>query len=150
TGINLTVTGNVTSTARISAMNIDNLSIGGSFAGVLNTGNLNDNGTLITGSVLASGRINSQNTLGNRGMQFGVAGTSFLGALNIGHDLTQNLTFGGNVNRVTIGGLVKGAAQINVGGTLSFLSSGSLFSVTTPLLAGNFVDGAGVITGTLA
>ncbi len=73
---------------------------------------------------------------------------NFEGNVRVLQDLVADLTFTGNVSRITIGGQVF--TDITVGGTLLSLNSNSWFRPTgAGKRTGNFIDGGLVTTGTL-
>src|SRR5262249_35038093 len=88
----LNVPGNVAAAAHIEASRVNNLSVTGSFAGVLDAIDLFDSGTLVQGSVLSTARLTFSVVFGNGAITFGTdATTTFKGQLTIGSDLTNDL-----------------------------------------------------------
>ena len=77
---------------------------------------------------------------------------NFNGRLTVGGQLATELKFGANASRLVIEGGIGpasvGIAHIIVAGNLGSLSSGSLYQ-SIDAHNGSFVDGAGVITGSL-
>jgi hypothetical protein len=72
----------------------------------------------------------------------------FRGNVRVLQDLQADLTFTGNLDRITIGGQV--IADITVGGTLTYLNANSWFEPTgSGKKTGNFADGFLATTGTL-
>jgi len=160
--LDLEVTGNVGARSQIQAVLIDDLNadtigfkVGGSFAGTLSAGTLDSDeagtSTLIGAGVLATGSINIRALGGTADENFAFNG-NYLGSLNISGNIDVDLSFQGNLNRLTIGGSVgtTGAANvIFVGGRLTYLSSNSLFVPTLAGFDGNFRTGLAVVTGSL-
>lgn len=143
--LRLDVNGDVAATARMQATNVNFMDVDGFFAGQLNAVNLNTSGTLIKGSVSTTGKLSFSGTFGTAAVAFGTGASSFLGQLLLGSSLDQQLTFAGSVSRVLISGQVRN--NIIVGGKLTYLSTGSLFTPTGN--NGTFKDGRGNVTGNL-
>jgi hypothetical protein len=84
-----------------------------------------------------------------------VFGDAFAGRLAVGGRLLVDLEFDGPVSTIGFAGGIgpttvgDNIAQIVVNGKLDRLTSGSLFKRTS-MNGGDFVDGAGTTTGTLA
>ena len=141
--------------ADLGDVDLVGFSVGGSFAGILNATDFDasssavtgENHLLVGGKVTQSARFNIGDIASTSAADIYSFGDAFLGQLNIGGNLDVDLAFAGSVNRLTIGGAVLDT--ISVGGRLNFLSSGSLFTPTTPGVDGNFVDGNGTVTGNL-
>jgi hypothetical protein len=150
-----------------------NFLVGGRFDGVLNVNFFDavDNAepagvgplalpstTVVEGGVGKSGRINidsfvvDENGVGDPLVFAG----NFQGNLRVGSDLPSNLSFTGNVDRITVSGRVL--SDIDVAGQLKWLNSNSYFLPTIPGQSGNFYGDATSVdtvpvslpTGTLA
>ena len=164
--LDLKVGGNVKSGTRITVNDVRDsgdadtigFSVGGDFAGILNTRLFDPNSDAANGQthVIVGGNV-TKAALFNI---IDIAGTSagdtysftgdFQGRLAIGGNLDVDLTFLKAVRSIVIGGSVVGLDTINIAGKLaSLIVGGSLFDETTPGTAGNFVDENGVITGNL-
>ncbi len=157
--LDLEVSGNVGRTATIQTaevidINADNnaFHVGGNFSGRLNVITQFDTGTGATASIV-DGRV-QRGAVFNIPGQFGIGasaaeltfGGPFQGEFNLGTSLEVDLTFLSSLTQATIGGAVN--STLTVGGALTFLSTGSLFTATSAT-GGNFVDGVGTTTGTL-
>jgi hypothetical protein len=161
--LDLIVQGNVATSARIQATEVDDFNadtfgfhVDGNFAGLLNVGDFDSDvvggSTLVEGDVLKTARFLITGPFGETADESFNFGGDFLGVLNIGDDIDVNLAFNGNVNQVIIGGLVGTSGLVNtitISGKLKFLSSGSLFDETTPG-EGSFQNGAGTVSATLS
>jgi hypothetical protein len=134
-----------------------NFDVGGRFDGILNVNffdavnNVEPDGfgplalpstTVIGGGVGESGRINidsfvvDENGVGDPLVFAG----NFLGNLRVGSDLPSDLSFTGNVDRITVSGRVL--SEIDVAGQLKWLNSNSYFLPTIPGQSGNFYGDA--------
>jgi hypothetical protein len=161
--LDLLVEGNVASSARIQAREVDDFnadtigfSVGGDFGGVLSVLDFDSDvvggSTLVDGDVLKSARFNIGRTFGDNTDEDFIFGGNFLGVFNLAGSMDVDLAFGGNVNQVIIGGFVGVAGLpnvITVSGKLKFLTSGSLFAESTRGKEGDFRSGNGVVTATL-
>jgi hypothetical protein len=114
--------------------------------------------TVIAGGVGKSGRINIDSFVVDEdgvGDPLVFAG-NFQGNLRVGSDLPSNLSFTGNVDRITVSGRIL--SDIDVAGQLKWLNSNSYFLPTIPGQSGNFygdatapgTDPVVLPTGTLA
>jgi hypothetical protein len=160
--LDLAVDGDVKSGTRINVNGIGDgsdagtvgFSVGGDFAGVLNTSNFDANSdatagqthVLVGGKVTKTARLNIADIAGTSATDTYAFGGDFLGRLAIAGDLDVDLDFAGAVARIIVGGVIRDT--ISIDGKLTQLSSGSLFDETSDT-AGNFVDQNGVITGNL-
>ncbi len=158
----LQVGGHVASGTRITVNEIRDqgdadtigFSVGGDFGGVLNTGTFdpNSDGTagqthvLVAGNVTKTARFNIGDIAGTSADDTYSFGGAFLGRLAIGGDLDVDLDFAGAVARIIVGGAIQDTIAVT-GKLTQLVAGGSLFTVTTPGTAGDFVDHLGVITG---
>jgi len=164
------VDGNVSQASRIVAQRVTdwqetgtpNFGIGGRFDGLVNVVDFDAapayaDVTLIGGGAGKSARFyvdrfNTDNLIFNG---------SFNGNLRILQDLVANLNFGGNVDRITIGGTVGSyevtldngnsvstviPVSINVAGRLLYLNSNSLFQAAVAGVSGTFYNNATSLT----
>jgi hypothetical protein len=155
------VGGNVSKASRIVAQRVTdwqetgtaNFGIGGRFDGIVNVVDFDaapdyQNVTLIGGGAGTSARFyvdrfNTDNLFFNG---------NYSGNLRVLQDLVANLNFGGNVDRITIGGRVGSFApgntiekipvSINVAGRLRYLNSNSYFQAAQPGKNGTFWNDA--------
>lgn len=158
------VGGNVSQASRIVAQRVidwqdtgeANFGIGGRFDGIVNVVNFDaapnyQNVTLIGGGAGKAARFyvdrfNTDNLAFNG---------NFQGNLRVLQDLVANLNFGGNVDRITIGGTVGSyevtldngnsvstvvPVSINVAGRLLYLNSNSLFQAAVAGVSGTFYN----------
>jgi len=134
-----------------------NFLVGGRFNGVLNVNffdavnNVGPVGvgplalpstTVIEGGVGKSGRINIDSFVVDEdgvGDPLVFAG-NFQGNLRVGSDLPSNLSFTGNVDRITVSGRIL--SDIDVAGQLKWLNSNSYFLPVIPGQSGNFYGDA--------
>ena len=131
-------------------------SVGGKFDGILNTNTFdaNNDGTagqthvLVAGIVGKAARFNIGDIADTSSDDTYSFGAAFLGRLAIGGDLDVDLNFAGSVARIIVGGAIQDTISVT-GKLTQLVAGGSLFTVTTPGTAGNFVDHLGVITGNL-
>lgn len=131
-------------------------SVGGKFDGVLNTSSFDPNSDVTTGQnhmivagiVGKAARLNIGDIAGTSADDTYSFGGAFLGRLAIGGNLDVDLSFAGAVARIIVGGAVQDTVTI-AGKLTQFVAGGSLFTVTTPGTAGDFVDQNGVVTGNL-
>lgn len=131
------------------------VSVGGNFV----AGTTTAAATVIGGTVSASSFLHVSGNLGSDDTAPElVFGKGFAGLIEVAGDLLGDLTFNGNVNRLTILGhigpatpgsiLGDGVADILVKGKLATFTAGSLFKRTTDN-DGTFVDAANTTTGVL-
>lgn len=160
--LDLFVTGNVSAASVIQTTSVDDLGdaddigfrVGGTFAGNLTaiyfqSDEADGTNDLVLGNVLTTARFNIGLFDGTAGELYRFGG-SFRGHLAIAQSLDVDLEFNGNVHSIIIGGTV-GVTQnstIEIAGTLTFLSSNSLFD-PTGAGDGDFKDGDGNVTGDL-
>ncbi len=160
------VAGNVSQASRIVAQRVTdwqdagtpNFGIGGRFDGLVNVvafdaaANYQDV-TLIGGGAGRSARFYVER-FATDNLFFG---GNFLGNLRVNQDLVANLTFGGNVDRITIGGrvgsyeagnsIVPTPVAITVAGRLLYMNTNSLFQAAVPGRNGTFYNDATSTTG---
>ncbi len=153
------------SNVKASVIDVDGdlieLRVGGNFAANLNVGKdliLGESGsevTAIAGKVSAKSVIQVRGDIGNAESAAKVTfAGAFGGHLQLAGDLRTDLEFQNSVALIDIGGSIgntdlgDGIAQILVNGSVGSLRTGSVF-VRADAGGGSFVDGAGVITGTL-
>lgn len=155
------VGGNVSKASRIVAQRVTdwqatgeaNFGIGGRFDGIVNVVEFDaapdyQNVTLIGGGAGTSARFyvdrfNTDNLFFNG---------NYSGNLRVLQDLVANLNFGGNVDRITIGGRVGSynvgntitavPVSINVAGRLLFMNSNSYFQAAVAGVSGTFYNDA--------
>ena len=150
------VGGNVSQASRITAQAVtdwqnavsSNFVIGGRLDGIVNVGVFD--ALANTGAIAILGNGAGTSARFNVG-SFAAGDTlvfngNFRGNLRTLQDLTSNLQFNGNVDRITIGGRVGSYAPgvtpvpvaINVAGRLLYLNSNSYFEATAPGKSGTF------------
>jgi hypothetical protein len=115
-----------------------------------------DNNDIVGGTVTAGSVFSVGGDLAGGAGTSLVFGGAFLGRLEVGGSLLNDVTFQGRTNILMFGGGIGAAlagdniADIIVNGALGRLSSASLFDRTIATTAGNFLDGTGATTGTLS
>lgn len=179
------VGGNVSKASRIAASRVidwnddggQNFGIGGRLDGIVNVGEFYAiGGEIVPGSFSPSDAEPEVTILGNGAgsnarfyvNSFAPGDTlvfngNFNGNMRVLQDLTSNLTFNGNVSRLSFGGRIGSFTPgetvtpvnvaINVTGKLLYLNSNSYFEATTPGKAGSFWNDsakATPATGTLS
>ncbi|MGB8852296.1 MAG: LamG-like jellyroll fold domain-containing protein [Pirellulales bacterium] len=179
------VDGNVSKASRIAASWVidwqnagtANFEIGGRLDGIVNVGEFYAiGGDIGPDSIGSFGPVQEVTILGNgagSNARFNVGSFNpgdtlvfngnFNGNMRVLQDLTSNLTFNGNVSRLSFGGRIGSFAPgntitpvnvaINVTGKLLYLNSNSYFEATTPGKAGSFWNDsakATPATGTLS
>jgi hypothetical protein len=162
--LELVVGRDVKAATRITVNDIRNIggvdsvgfSVGGKFDGILNTNLFDPNGdgtagqthVLVAGIVGETARFNIGDIAGTSADDTYSFGAAFLGRLAIGGDLDVDLNFAGAVARIIVGGAIQDTIAVT-GKLTQLVAGGSLFTVTTPGTAGNFVDHLNAITGNL-
>jgi hypothetical protein len=157
-------------TGKVSARRIEvggsvvDFAVGGKFSAPLHVaGNFFVGSNSATSAVIIGGKVTASTLIeidGNLGGPVNstaklVFGDAFAGRLAVGGRLLVDLEFDGPVSTLGFAGGIGPAtasdtiAQIVVNGKLDRLTSGSLFK-RAGANGGDFVDGAGTITGTLA
>lgn len=179
------VGGNVSKASRIAAARVidwenagtANFVIGGRLDGMVNVGEFYAiGGEIVPDSIGSFGPAPDVTILGNgagSNARFNVGSFApgdtlvfngnFKGNMRVLQDLTSNLTFNGNVSRLSFGGRIGSFTPgnaiapvnvaINVTGNLLYLNSNSYFEATTPGKAGSFWNDsakATPATGTLS
>lgn len=156
------VAGNVAKDSRIVANRVGdwqdftslsapaNFFIGGRLDGIVNVGVFDAYNGDATVTILGGGAGSSARFyVGRFETDTIVFQGNFQGNVRVLQDLVADLTFTGNVSRITIGGQVL--SDITVGGSLFYLNSNSWFRPTgAGKRTGNFIDGGLVTTGTLS
>lgn len=164
------VGGNVSKASRIAASRVidwqdagtANFAIGGRLDGIVNVGEFYAiGGDIGPDSIGSYGPVQEVTILGNgagSNARFNVGSFApgdtlvfngnFNGNMRVLQDLTSNLTFNGNVSRLSFGGRIGSFTPgntitpvnvaINVAGRLNYLNSNSYFEATTPGKAGSF------------
>ena len=148
------VDGNVTAPTVVVGGNVTDFSVGGKLNAKIRVSGNFVAGTTSASAVVVGGAV-SPSTLLDVGENFGDSQSSpelkftqgFLGQLKIGGDLLVDLTFGGSVKQIVVGGRVGPAAlgdnvvDISVAGKLGSMVTTSLFDRLSTK-GGNFVDAA--------
>jgi hypothetical protein len=123
--------------------------VGGRFDGILNAGAFDAYDGVATVTIIGGGAGKSARFyVGRFESDTVVFAGDFRGNVRVLEDLLADLTFTGNVDRITIGGQVL--TDITVGGTLQYLNSNSYFYATDAVKkTGEFWSGFFVRTGSL-
>jgi hypothetical protein len=157
------VDGNVAKASRIVASGVrewqtdfnsltprPNFFVGGRLDGIVNVGVFDASPGDMTATILGGGTGTSARFYVGRFVSGDtiVFEGDFRGNVRVLQDLQADLTFTGNLDRITIGRQV--IADITVGGTLTYLNANSWFEPTgSGKKTGNFADGFLATTGTL-
>ena len=173
------VGGTVSKASRITATQVTdwrdaggvNFAVAGRFDGIVNVASFDAIGGLLPTNDSLSATILGNGAGSNARFNVGafapgdtlVFNGNFKGNMRVLQDLTSNLTFNGNVSRLSFGGRIGSFTPgnaiapvnvaINVTGNLLYLNSNSYFEATTPGKAGSFWNDsakATPATGTLS
>ena len=145
--------------------NVKDFRVGGNFSAGVSVGGNFVAGTTTAAATVIGGTVSASSFLhisGNLGSDDTapelIFGKGFAGQIEVAGSLLGDLTFNGNVNRLTILGLIgpatpggilgDGVADILVKGKLSSFTAGSLFKRTNDT-DGTFVNAANATTGVL-